>query len=296
LCGRAPAASAAARRPDPPRVTRYLDSPLPAGALEYKIGNMSLASDEVIHIKGPCEPGALRGMGVLETHFNTINLSQEQQRQARSVSTAGVPTGVITSDNPDLTDAEALDMKATWMAGQTTRTVQVLNASTKFEPLSWKPEEMQMIEARKFTLTEWENIFVLPIGWLGGQDSSKTYSNIEQDAINLIKFSLQDHLSRFEQTLSLAFPRGTDVRANLDAVLRSDTLTRYQAHALALANKPWKTEDEVRETEHLGPMPKPPTPPPPDPTRLNGQPPPAGDGASPSANGAGRPVPAMAAA
>lgn len=237
------------------RVTKYMDSPLPVGALEYSIGSMTLGSQDIIHIKGPCEPGAVRGMGVLEAHLTTFNLAQEQSRQARSLSNHGVPTGVLKSDNPDLTDAEAADMKAQWLANQSSRSIAVLNASTTFEPLSWNPEELQLVEARKMTLTELELVFGLPVGWLGGQTSSRTYANIEQDVANLLKFSLAGHLARFEQTLTLAFPRGTCARGNVDAVLRSDTKTRYEAHEIALRNG-FLTRDEVRELEHRPPLPE----------------------------------------
>ena len=235
------------------RVTPYVDSPLPVGSIEYSIGTMRLGPSDVIHIKGPCEPGALRGMGVLETQLNTLTLAANLQKQASSISTAGVPTGVLTSDNPDLTEPEAQALKAGWLQSQATRSVAVLNSTTHFEPLSWNPEEMQLVEARKFSLAELELIFGLPVGWLGGTTSSRQYSNIEQDAVNLLKFSLNGHLARFEQTLSLAFPHDTEVRANLDAVLRSDTLTRFQAYAIALSNE-FLTIDEVRELEHRGPI------------------------------------------
>lgn len=236
------------------RVTPYVDSPLPVGQLEYSVGSLRLGAQDVIHIKGPCMPGAVRGMGVLETQLATLNLAREQTRQASALSTHGVPTGVLQSDDPDLEEAEAIELKASWLRAQATRSIAVLNASTKFTPLSWNPEELQLIEARKFSLNELELIFGLPVGWLGGMNSARQYSNIEQDAVNLLKFSLGGHLARFEQTLSLAYPRGTVVRADMEHVLRADTLTRYQAHAIALANK-FKTPNEVRQVEHLPPLP-----------------------------------------
>ena len=217
------------------RVTERGMSTLPVGAIEYSVGTLrNLGSQDVIHVKGPCEPGALRGMGVLEAHLNTLNLAQEQGRQARSISQSGVPTGILRSLNPDVTDDDLRAAKAAWLQSQRDRTVAAMHMGTEFQPLAWNPEQLQMIEARKFTLTEWELIFGLPVGWLGGQTSSRTYSNIEQDAVNLLKFSLSGHIARFEQTLSLAFPRGTTVKANLDSILRADTLTRYQAHAIGI--------------------------------------------------------------
>lgn len=235
------------------RVTPFQESPLPVGALEYKIGSLTLGSNEVIHFMGPCQPGAVRGMGILETHLATLTLARDQQRQAGSISTSGVPTGILKSSDPDIEENEALELKASWVRSQSTRTVAFLNASTEFTPLSWNPEELELVEARKFTLTEIELIFGLPPGWLGGMNSARQYSNIEQDAVNLLKFSLGDKLAQFEQTLSLAYPRGTLVRANVDAILRADTLTRYQAHTLGI-NAHFLTPDEAREIEHRPPL------------------------------------------
>lgn len=236
------------------RVTDPGLSALPVGEIEYNIGGLSFGADEVLHIKGPCAPGSLRGVGVLEAHMSTLELADEQNRQARSISQHGVPTGVLESENPDLTPAEAKELKAGWLESQRDRTIAVTNASTKFKPLAWNPRDSQMVEARTFTLTELELIFGLPVGWLGGMNSARQYSNIEQDAVNLLKFTLGGHLARFEQTLALLYPRGTWIRANLDAILRADTLTRYQAHQIALGSQ-FMTVDEVRELEERAPLP-----------------------------------------
>lgn len=240
------------------QVTPYVDSPLPVGSLEYKIGRLTLGPNDVIHVMGPCEPGGLRGLGVLEAHMNTLDLAKQQQLMARTIATNhGMPTGVLKSSNPDLQDDEAAKLKSDWKLSQ--NTVAVLNASTDFTPLSWDPEKLQLVQARQLTLNELELVFGLPPGWLGGMNSARQYSNIEQDAVNLLKFSLAQHLIQFEQTLSLAFPRGTNVRADLDEVLRADTLTRYQAYAIAL-DKEFMSVDEVRAEEHRAPLPERPKP------------------------------------
>lgn len=231
---------------------------LPVGAIEYDVGGQKFSQYEVIHTKGPCAPGALRGFGVLEAHLDgTLSLAMEQARQAASLSRHGVPTGTLKSDNPDLTEPEAIELKAKWLAAQRDRTVAVLNATTSFEPLSWNPEELQLVEARKFSLHELALIFGLPLSFLGADQASRTYSNIEQEAINLLKFTLRGHLARFEQTRSLAFPPGTVVKANLDEILRADTLTRYQAHQTGI-EAGFLLVDEARELENRAPLPKPP--------------------------------------
>lgn len=238
------------------RVTEYVDSPLPIGALEYSIGRMRLGSSDLIHFKGPCSPGAVRGMGVLENHMNTLNLAQEQSRQARSITQHGVPTGVLTTTNPDASKQDMIDAKTAWLASQRDRTIAALGPTIDFKPLAWNPEELQMIEARKFTLAELELIFLLPTGWLGGMTSSREYTNKEMSAVELLRFGLGLDIIQFEQTLSLKLPQNTCARADLDMMLRADTLTRFQAHAIALTNR-FKTREEVRREEHLPPMPMP---------------------------------------
>jgi phage portal protein BeeE len=227
------------------------------GRREYSIGGLIFDEADIFHVKGPCAPGADRGLGVLETQLGALTLSRDLENQADAISLHGVPTGVLKSQNPEADPADMTVAKAAWIESQRNRTVAALGPNIDFEPLSWNPEEMQLIEARKFSLTQLELMFGLPVGWLGGSTPSRTYSNVEQDAVNLIKFSaLAGMVAKFESVMSNKWlPRGQTAKGNRDAVLRSDTMTRYGAHALALGKVAWKTVDEVRATENLAPLP-----------------------------------------
>lgn len=236
------------------RVGPGSSSLLPRGQVRYWIGEQQYGPEDVLHVKGPSRPGELRGRGVLEQHLDTINLAREQARQAQSLSEHGVPTGTLKSTNDSLTEPEAEEMKSRWLAAQRKRSIAVLNSTTEFQALSWNPEELQLVEARKFSLHELALIFGVPAYFLGADTgSSLTYSNVEQEGLNLLKFTLGGHLTRFEQALSRAFPRGKTVLADTNGVLRTDTLTRYRAHGIAL-DRGFMTTDEVREDEALPPM------------------------------------------
>lgn len=239
------------------RVNGETYSALPTGAIEYRIAGLSFGADEVIHVKGPCEPGRLRGVGVLEKHFNGsggLDLAAELGRQARNISQSGVPTAVLRSTNPDATTGDLLAVKQAWLQNMRDRTVAVLNATTEFEALAWNPEEMQLVEARQFSLLEVANIFGLPPRFLGASNGdSMTYSNSETESIDLLKFSLGGHVARFEQTLGLQFPSGTWVQANLDALLRADTAARYTAHETGI-RAGFLLKSEAREIEDLPPV------------------------------------------
>ena len=228
---------------------------LPVGTVVYEIdGELYLASD-IVHMKGPHRPGALRGFGVLEAHLvGAVALAQELGAQAHGVATHGVPSVVIESLDPELDEPGAEQLKDKVMSSQRTRRPMVTNASTKLTPLAWDPTQTQLIEARKLSLLEQALIMGLDPSWLGAAQTSRVYSNIEQEATNLVRYSAGGHLGRLEGALSAAFPRGVWVEANLDAALRADTLTRYQAHSLAFGK--WLTADEIRALERRAPLTK----------------------------------------
>lgn len=225
-----------------------------SGQLEYRVGTRTFGVGDVIHIKGPSTPGSLRGMGVLEAHINgSLRLADDQARQARSVvREGGVPTGVVSANNPDVTTEELKSMKDGWLKSQRERTIAFIQ-NAEFKPIAWNPTESQLLEARMFSLHEIALIFGVPLYFLGVESSNRTYSNVEQEGLNLVRYSLNGHLARFEQALAAAFPRGTYVKANLDSLLRADTKTRFETYEIALRSGAL-TVDEVRELEDRKPL------------------------------------------
>jgi HK97 family phage portal protein len=236
------------------RVAPWDGISLPVGTVVNDVGGTTYTADDVVHVKGPSIPGSLRGMGVIENHLHkTLALAEEQARQARSVGTSGIPTGLLKSSDPDFDEDDARELKSGWMEAQRRRTVAVLSETTSFEPVAWNPSETQLLEARRFSLQEIALIFGVPLYFLGADQNSRTYSNQEGEGLALLKFHLAGHLTRFEQTLSAHMPRGTEARADLDELLRSDTLTRYNAYKLGI-DAGFLTPDEARESERRAPL------------------------------------------
>lgn len=221
------------------RVGPGSSSMLPIGAVEYWIAGKSYSADEVIHVKGACAPGALRGFGILEAHFaGAIATAHEQQRQARNMSRHGVPPGYIKYTGADAIEAEELaEARDDWMRKRDEGGVAALNANLEFSAISWNPDQMQLIEARQLSLNEIANLLGLPSGFVNSTNSggtSLTYSTVDSEALGLLKWTMGGHFVNWEQTLSLCFPRGTRVRADLDHFLRGDTQSRYAAYSTAI--------------------------------------------------------------
>ncbi|ALL74271.1 hypothetical protein AD006_01135 [Pseudonocardia sp. EC080610-09] len=220
----------------------------------YRIGDREYDQDDIFHVKDHALPGELRGFSRLEMFRGLWKLSKDQDRATSGASNSGVPTGVLKVSNPDATVEDLQATKTGWMNAQSTRSVAVLNATTDFVPVAWNPSEAQLLEARKLTIHEIGLVFGIPLSFLGVEAQSMTYENGEQKGIDLLKFTVGGILSRFEQEFTKAHPRGTTVKANADSLLRTDTLTRYQAHEIALRNK-FLMPSEVRALEDLPAIP-----------------------------------------
>jgi HK97 family phage portal protein len=226
------------------------------GELIYRIENRDYSADEVLHIKGFSMPGEHVGYGILSAQRQAIGGAVAVNTYAQRYFDGGAqPTGIIYSSNPDLSQEEADALKSAWLRqyGGTKRTPAVLNESTKFQQLSDNAKDAQLLETRAFSLTEIANMIGLPAYYLGAPNSSRTYSNVSEENLQLVRWSLMPWIQRIEQKMTEYLPRGQFAKMNVDALLRPDTKSRYEAHKIAL-DAGFLTLDEVRELENREPL------------------------------------------
>ena len=226
------------------------------GRMVYRIDDKIYDADDILHIKNFALPGEFFGRGIVETQKQAIGKEIAINEYASRYFDGGVnPTAVIRSGNPDLTQEEADALKTAWLSMYSGRNRQpaVLNSTTDFEILSSNAQESQLIEAQIQGLTEAANILGLPAYYLGAPNSSRTYANVEQENLQLVRWSIQPIAERIEQALSDLLVRGQTAKFNYDTLLRTDTLSRYQAHAVGLTNG-FLTVDEVRDMENRDPI------------------------------------------
>ena len=226
------------------------------GRMIYKIDDRTYDQSEILHIKNFSVPGSVVGIGILGAQKQAIGKSIAINEYAARYFDGGViPTAVLKSANPDLTQEEADAMKSSWMsmyAGRNRAPV-VMNASTEFQVLSNNAQESQLLESQVNDLTTAANILGLPAYYLGSPNSSRTYSNVEQENLQLVRWSIQPIAQRIEEALSDLLVRGQNAKFNYDSLLRTDTKSRYEAHALAIQNG-FLTVDEVRAMEQRDPI------------------------------------------
>jgi HK97 family phage portal protein len=226
------------------------------GELVYRIDNRDYSREEIFHVKGFSMPGEHVGYGILSAQRQAIGGAVAVNTYAQRYFDGGAqPTGIIYSANPDLSQEEADALKSAWLRqyGGTKRTPAVLNESTKFQQLSDNAKDAQLLETRQFSLTEIANMIGLPAYYLGAPNSSRTYSNVSEENLQLVRWSLLPWIQRVEQQFTEYLPRGQFAKMNVDALLRPDTKSRYEAHKIAL-EAGFLTIDEVRELENREPL------------------------------------------
>lgn len=165
------------------------------------------------------------------------------------------PTGILQSDlqlNAETAKLYKAAFKAS-MAGK--RDVAVLGAGLKYTPVFIKPADAQFLESKQYSTTEIARMFGAPSSLMLAniQGSSQTYQNVEQDWLGFIRFSNMQYLIEIEDALTDLLPMQREARFNVEALLRTDTKSRYDAYRTGV-EVGFLTVDEVRRTEKMAPL------------------------------------------
>ena len=238
----------------PLEVLPYRDS---RGRVRYAVAgeDEDLTARDVSHLKLLRVGNDLLGLGPIQAaaatlrgHLDVARYGAEWFRQGE------VPSGVLSTDQ-HLTATQAAEWKAQWKAQRAQHDTAVLGSGLAYTHLSLKPAEVQWLESQRFNTTAVARLFGIPSRQMlaSVEGSSTTYANSEQEDRAFLKYTLMAYLREVELALTDALPRGQEARFNVDALLRTDTLTRFQAHELGVRSG-FLTVDEVRATEGLDPL------------------------------------------
>ena len=136
--------------------------------------------------------------------------------------------------------------------------VAVLEEGMKYTPISISPEQAQFLETRKFQINEIARIFRVPPHMVGDLEKS-SFSNIEQQSLEFVKYTLDPWVIRWEQSLSRALFSKDEKRSyffkfNVEGLLRGDYQSRMTGYATARQNG-WMSANDIRELENLDRIP-----------------------------------------
>lgn len=202
-------------------------------------------------------PGRVLGLSPVAFHAAQIGLSLTSTRfGAQWFQDGGHPGGILANSEDELKEADVERAKQRFMAMlRGNREPVVLGKGWSFEQVQIAPEESQFLETQGFSEAQCARIFGPGLAEILGYETggSMTYANVVERRSDVLVFSIDKWISRADRLLSAMLPRPQYARLNRDALLRSTTLARYEAHAIALENR-FKTVNEVRDDEDLAPV------------------------------------------
>lgn len=228
-------------------------------AIRSKEHEVVLSTCDVLHIPGLGFDG-LVGYSPIAMAKNAIGLAiATEEFGAKFFANGAAPSGVLehpgTLKNPDKVRES---WNATFGGSHNANKVAVLEEGMKYSPISISPEQAQFLETRKFQINEIARIFRVPPHMVGDLEKS-SFSNIEQQSLEFVKYTLEPWLVRWEQSMvrSLLTPsekREYFIKFNVDGLLRGDYASRMSGYATARQNG-WMSANDIRELENLDRIP-----------------------------------------
>jgi HK97 family phage portal protein len=222
----------------------------------WRLDGREIDPDDLWHKRAYPVPGLPLGLSPIGYAAEAIGLGlAAQQYGSAFFGDNATPSGIITSDDV-VTNHQASEFYERWMAMKRGRRgIAIFGSGAKFEPLSINPEESQFLDTMRFNVAQVCRIYGVPPEMVAADSGqSQTYANVESRDLSLLKYSVQPWLGRLERAMGTLVPRGTYVKFNAAALLRTDTLSRYQSYAIGL-DKGFLTIEEVRQLEDREPLP-----------------------------------------
>lgn len=224
-----------------------------------KISTVRLQPADVLHIPGLGFDGVV-GYSPIAMAKNAIGLSiATEEYGSKFFANGATPSGILEYPGT-VKDPERV--RESWNAGfggsANAHKVAVLEEGMKYTPISISPNEAQFLETRKFQIDEIARIFRVPPHMVGDLDKS-SFSNIEQQSLEFVKYTLDPWVMRWEQSITrrLFSPeekRKYFVKFNVDGLLRGDYESRMRGYATARQNG-WMSANDIRELENLDRIP-----------------------------------------
>ncbi len=219
-------------------------------------GQVKLRRENILHIPGLGFDGLI-GYSPIAMAKNAVGLALATEDYGATFFANGAnPGGVL--EHPGVIKPEQADRhRESWQSqfgGANAHKVAVLEEGLKFHQMSIPPEQAQFLETRKFQINEIARIFRVPPHMVGDLEKS-SFSNIEQQSLEFVKYTLDPWVVRWEQSLQQVLILPSEkatifIKFNLDGLLRGDYQSRMQGYSTGIQNG-FMSVNDVRGLEDM---------------------------------------------
>lgn len=223
-------------------------------ALLWRIDGAPVDRMDVWHMAGRPALGMPVGVGLAEYMETVARVGIAGRRYGADWFRSGGGPVAVVRPHRDPGDEGAQRLKAKIAEAIRTRAPLVLPKDVDQE--SWagsNPSDAELVQLLRQNATDVSMFFAVPPELVGGQTGdSMTYSNAEHRMIDLLAFGVGYWLNKLERSLQRSMPRGREVHADEQAIIRTDIKTRTQV-AIDLVRGGLKTQNEARGDLDLPP-------------------------------------------
>ena len=221
-------------------------------------GNIKLKAEDVLHIPGLGFDGLI-GYSPIAMAKNAVGMTLACEEYGASFFANGANPGGVLEHPGVLKDPSKVreSWNSVYRGVNNAHKIAVLEEGMK-DQKGIPPEEAQFLETRKFQINEIARLYRIPPHMVGDLDKS-SFSNIEQQSLEFVKYTLDPWVIRWEQSLqrSLLLPGEKGkyfIKLNVDGLLRGDYQSRMNGYAVGRQNG-WVSANDIREMENMNPIP-----------------------------------------
>ena len=225
-----------------------------------KGSTVRLEPRDVLHVPGLGFDG-LVGYSPIAMAKNAIGLAiAAEEYGSKFYANGAAPSGVLEHPGTLKDPAKVRDSWSETFGGSAnSHKIAVLEEGMKYTPISINPNEAQFLETRKFQINEIARIFRVPPHMVGDLEKS-SFSNIEQQSLEFVKYTLDPWVSRWEQSMIRSLFSKEEktsyfIKFNVDGLLRGDYESRMNGYAIGRQNG-WMSANDIRELENLDRIPE----------------------------------------
>ena len=222
-------------------------------------GNIKLKAEDVLHIPGLGFDGLI-GYSPIAMAKNAVGMTLACEEYGASFFANGANPGGVLEHPGVLKDPSKVreSWNSVYRGVSNAHKIAVLEEGMKYQQIGIPPEEAQFLETRKFQINEIARLYRIPPHMVGDLDKS-SFSNIEQQSLEFVKYTLAPWVIRWEQSLqrSLLLPGEKGkyfIKLNVDGLLRGDYQSRMNGYAVGRQNG-WFSANDIREMENMNPIP-----------------------------------------
>ncbi len=221
---------------------------------------IALTRQEVSHWPLQTHDGIM-GYSPIQEAREAIGLAMATEEfGARFFGNDSSPRGILKHPST-LSDPALKHLKESWeqvhRGLDNAHRVAILEEGMDWQSIGVPPEDAQFLETRKFQITEIARLFRIPPHMLADLERA-TFSNIEQQSIEFVVFTLMPWLVRIEKAIfrDMLTPAERQVwypKFVVAGLLRGDIKSRYEAYALGRQNG-WLSANDIHELEEMNPI------------------------------------------